>query len=81
MSPTNFIRTNPKVLRATLESGGENLIRGFANLLEDLNRGKGQLRIKMTNLESFNPGENVAATPGNVVFLTELMQLSQYVPT
>jgi len=81
MAPTNFALTNPKVLKETLESGGENLVKGLANLLEDLERGNGQLRVKMTDLEAFEPGKNVAATPGKVVYQTPLMQLIQYTPT
>lgn len=81
MSPTNFVITNPQVLRATLESGGENLVRGLSNMLDDLDRGKGKLRIKMTDMEAFKLGENVAATPGKVIYQTELMQLLQYDPS
>ncbi len=81
MAPTNFILTNPKVLKTTLESGGENLVKGLSNMLEDLKTGKGRLRIRMTDLEAFTPGENVAATPGKVVFQNELMQLIQYNPS
>ena len=46
MAPTNFVMTNPEVLRETLETGGENLIKGLQNLLEDLERGKGKLKIR-----------------------------------
>src|SRR3546814_6809753 len=53
MAPSNFVMTNPEVLRATLESGGENLVKGLNNLLDDLERGKGRLRIKMTDVEAF----------------------------
>ncbi len=81
MSPSNFVMTNPEVLRATLESGGENLVKGLQNLLEDLERGKGKLQIRMTDLDAFKVGENIAVTPGKVVFQTELMQLLQYTPT
>ncbi|HND97170.1 MAG TPA: class I poly(R)-hydroxyalkanoic acid synthase, partial [Plasticicumulans sp.] len=81
LAPTNFALTNPRVVKETLESGGENLIKGLANLLEDLDRGKGKLRVRMTDLEAFEPGKNVAATPGKVVFQTPLMQLIQYTPT
>jgi polyhydroxyalkanoate synthase len=81
MAPSNFVATNPEVLRATLESGGENLLRGLNNLLDDLGRGHGRLAIKMTDLEAFELGKNVAATPGKVIFQTELMQLIQYAPT
>ncbi|MFN3075400.1 MAG: PHA/PHB synthase family protein [Alphaproteobacteria bacterium] len=81
MAPTNFVMTNPEVLRATIESGGENLVRGLNNVLEDLERGKGQLRIRMTDLEAFKIGENIASTPGKVIYQNELMQLIQYTPT
>lgn len=81
MAPTNFVMTNPRVLNATFESGGENLVRGLRNMLHDLDRGKGQLRIKMTDLEAFELGKNVAVTPGKVVFQNDLFQLLQYDPT
>jgi len=81
MAPSNFIATNPEVLRATLETGGENLLRGLNNLLGDLTRGNGKLAITMTDLEAFALGENLALTPGKVVFQTELMQLIQYAPS
>ncbi len=81
MAPSNFVMTNPEVLRATLESGGENLVKGLHNLLDDLERGKGRLKIKMTDVEAFKLGENIAVTPGKVVFQNELMQLIQYAPS
>jgi polyhydroxyalkanoate synthase len=81
MAPSNFVATNPEVLRLTLETRGENLLRGLKNMLEDLERGKGRLAIKMTDLDAFEIGRNIATTPGKVVFQTDLMQLIQYVPT
>ncbi|CAA7612909.1 alpha/beta hydrolase [Magnetospirillum sp. UT-4] len=81
MAPSNFVMTNPEVLRATVESGGENLIKGLNNLLDDLERGKGQLSIRMTDYDAFKVGENIAVTPGKVVFQNDLMQLVQYTPT
>lgn len=81
LAPTNFPQTNPRVLKETLESGGENLLKGLEHMLEDMARGKGELRIRMTDLEAFKLGENVAVTPGKVVFQTPLMQLIQYTPT
>ncbi len=81
MSPSNFLLTNPEVLRKTAESGGENLIRGLNNLLADLERGKGQLRIKMTDADAFKLGENIAVSPGRVVYQNALMQLIQYKPS
>jgi polyhydroxyalkanoate synthase len=80
MSPSNFLMTNPEVLRRTAETGGENLLKGLNNLLGDLERGKGKLRIKMTDTEAFSVGENIGVSPGKVVFQNELMQLIQYTP-
>jgi polyhydroxyalkanoate synthase len=81
MSPSNFLLTNPEVLRKTAETGGENLIRGLNNLLSDLERGRGKLSIKMTDQDAFKLGENIAVSEGQVVFENELMQLIQYAPT
>jgi polyhydroxyalkanoate synthase len=81
MSPTNFLMTNPEVLRKTAETGGENLLKGLNNLLGDLERGKGHLRIKMTDTDAFKLGGNIGVTPGKVVFQNDLMQLLQYTPT
>jgi poly[(R)-3-hydroxyalkanoate] polymerase subunit PhaC len=81
MAPSNFAMTNPEVLRATIESRGENLVNGLKNLLDDLERGKGRLQISMTDPTAFKIGENVAASPGKVVYQNDLMQLIQYAPT
>lgn len=81
LAPSNFLLTNPEVLQATMESGGQNLLKGLDHLLHDLQRGGGQLKISMTDDEAFALGENVAITPGKVVFQNDLMQLIQYSPT
>jgi len=81
MSPSNFLLTNPEVLRKTAETGGENLLRGLNNLLSDLEQGKGKLRIKMTDMAAFKLGENIGVSPGKVVYQNDLMQLIQYTPT
>src|SRR3954465_6464655 len=81
MSPSNFLLTNPEVLRKTAETGGENLLRGLNNLLSDLERGRGKLTIKMTDMEAFKLGENIAVSPGKVVLQNEVMQLVQYSPS
>jgi polyhydroxyalkanoate synthase len=82
LSPTNFVLTNPEVLRETIDSGGRNLIRGLTNLLEDIERGNGRsIRIRMTDPSAFKLGENIANTRGKVVYQNELMQLLQYEPT
>jgi len=81
MAPSNFIMTNPEVLKATIESGGENLLKGLKNLLADLERGKGKLAISMTDYEAFKVGENIATTPGKVVYRNDMMELVQYSPS
>ena len=81
MAPSNFVLTNPEVLRTTIETGGENLVTGLKHVLDDLERGKGRLMIKMTDLDAFKVGENIAVTPGKVVYQNDLMQLVQYDPT
>ena len=81
VSPSNFIATNPKVLKATIDSKGENLIRGLDRLLDDLETGKGKLKISMTDAEAFTLGENIAASPGKVVYQNDLMQLLQFAPS
>jgi polyhydroxyalkanoate synthase subunit PhaC len=80
LSPSNFLMTNPQVLRETLNSGGQNLVRGLNNLLADIEKGGGELRISMTDESAFKLGKNVATTPGKVVFQNDLMQLIQYQP-
>ena len=81
MAPTNFVLTNPTVLQTTLDSGGDNLVKGLQNMLADLERGRGQLQITMTDLNAFKPGENIAVTPGKVIYQSELLQLIQYNPS
>ncbi|HZQ01701.1 MAG TPA: class I poly(R)-hydroxyalkanoic acid synthase [Reyranella sp.] len=80
MSPSNFAMTNPQVVKATMESKGENLVKGLQNLLTDLERGKGKLAIRQTDMNAFKVGENVATSPGKVVYQNKLMQLIQYAP-
>jgi polyhydroxyalkanoate synthase len=81
MAPSNFVMTNPEVLRKTVESGGENLVKGLENMLKDLERGKGQLRISMTDYDAFKVGKNIAVTPGKVIYQNDLIQVIQYNPT
>jgi polyhydroxyalkanoate synthase len=77
LSPSNFALTNPQVLRETLSSGGQNLLKGLNNLLSDMEKGG----ISMTDEKAFKLGKNVATTAGKVVFQNELMQLIQFEPT
>jgi polyhydroxyalkanoate synthase len=81
VAPTNFAATNPVVLKATTESRGENLIKGLRNLIADLERGGGRLSLRMSDPSAFRFGENIAISPGKVVFQNELMQLIQYAPS
>jgi poly[(R)-3-hydroxyalkanoate] polymerase subunit PhaC len=81
LSPSNFALTNPEVFHETVKTGGHNLVRGLHNMLDDIERGKGQLKISMTDPKAFELGVNIATTPGKVVYQTELMQLIQYEPT
>lgn len=81
MAPTNYPHTNPDVLKATLENKGENLISGLKNFVRDMEEGDGKLKIAMTDPNAFTLGENVATTPGKVVFQNRMLQLIQYTPT
>ncbi|MEM9168784.1 MAG: class I poly(R)-hydroxyalkanoic acid synthase [Pseudomonadota bacterium] len=81
IAPSNFAMLNPEVVEATIESKGENLLKGLKNLLEDLDRGHGALSIRQADLDHFKLGENVATTPGKVVFQNDIMQVIQYDPT
>ncbi len=81
VSPANFAATNPEVLKRVAETDGKSLIDGLEHLLEDLEKGKGQLKISMTDEAAFEVGRNVAATPGKVVFQNDMMQLIQYAPS
>jgi len=80
MSPTNFAHTNPQVLDRALETKGASLVDGLKNMLDDLEAGDGRLRIKMTDHEAFEPGKNIAVTPGKVVYQNRMFQLVQYSP-
>ncbi|NOJ40464.1 PHA/PHB synthase family protein [Bradyrhizobium australiense] len=81
ISPSNFVLTNPEVLRETLASNGDNLVRGMKMLAEDIEAGRGTLRIRQSDPSNLVVGVNMATTPGKVIFQNELMQLIQYTPT
>jgi polyhydroxyalkanoate synthase len=81
ISPSNFVLTNPEVLRATVASNGENLARGLKMLAEDIAAGKGTLKIRQSNPDNLVVGVNMATTPGKVIYQNEMMQLIQYSPT
>jgi polyhydroxyalkanoate synthase subunit PhaC len=81
IAPSNFVLTNPEVLRETLASNGDNLVRGMKMLTEDIEAGRGNLRIRQSDPSNLVVGVNMATTPGKVIFQNELMQLIQYTPT
>jgi polyhydroxyalkanoate synthase len=81
VSPSNFLATNPELLRQTLAENGENLVRGMKMLAEDVEAGGGELKIRQSDPTRFEVGVNLANTPGKVVFRNELIELIQYAPT
>lgn len=81
LAPSNFALTNPTVLRHAAETNGESLLKGLQHLFDDLERGRGELQISMTDDAAFRVGKNIAISPGKVVYQNELMQLLQYAPT
>ena len=80
-SPSNFVGTNPELLRATLAESGENLVRGLRMLAEDIEAGKGNVRMRQVDARGFQLGVNMATTPGKVMFRNDLIELIQYAPT
>jgi len=81
LSPSNFPLTNPEVLRETFKSNGENLVRGVANLIHDLEAPGELMKISQTDTRAFEVGRNLAVTPGKVVFQNDIFQLIQYAPS
>ncbi len=77
ISPTNMPFTNPQVIHETISSGGQNLVKGMEHLMRDIRAGQ----IKMTDTEAFEPGRNLALTPGEVVHRNKLIELIQYAPS
>jgi len=80
-SPSNFPMTNPEVVRETFASNAENLVKGMANLIHDMERSGDMLKISQTDTTAFEVGRNIAVTPGKVVFQNDVFQLLQYTPT
>jgi polyhydroxyalkanoate synthase subunit PhaC len=80
LAPTNFPLTNPEVMRLTLASAAENLALGLENLAGDIAKSGGELAIRLTDVTAFEVGDNIATTPGKVVYQNDLMQLIQYAP-
>jgi polyhydroxyalkanoate synthase len=78
LSPSNFVGTNPELLRMTLQESGENLVLGLKMMAEDIKAGKGNLRIRHVDARALQLGVNMANTPGKVIFRNELIELIQY---
>ncbi|ODN69809.1 class I poly(R)-hydroxyalkanoic acid synthase [Methylobrevis pamukkalensis] len=81
LSPSNFVLTNPELLRETLTSNGENLVRGLEMMAEDIQAGGGDLKIRQSDTTKFKVGENLALTPGSVIYENEICQIIQYAAT
>ena len=78
LSPTNFPATNPEVLRETASSNAQNLVKGMHMLAEDIEAGKGSLKIRQSDSSRFKIGENIANTPGKVIYQNDICQIIQY---
>ncbi|MEP3845284.1 MAG: class I poly(R)-hydroxyalkanoic acid synthase [Paracoccaceae bacterium] len=81
MSPTNFLATNPDALEKAVETEGASLIQGLENLISDLEANNGELVVRLADETAFQLGENVATTPGKVIFRNRMLELIQYTPT
>jgi len=81
LAPSNFVLTNPEILRETVAQSGDNLVRGMSMLAEDIEAGKGTLRIRQSDPANLTVGVNMATTPGKVIYQNDLIQLIQYTPT
>src|SRR4029079_5371872 len=81
LAPSNFALTNPEVFKETIATGGQNLVKGLNNLLDDIERGNGRLRISMTDAKAFELRVNIWSTAVHVVFRNALLELIQYEPT
>lgn len=80
-APSNFLLTNPEAIRTMIDTGGKSIMKGLQNLQRDLDPKTSQLSIMMSDPNAFTLGENIATTPGKVVYQNDLVQLIQYEPT
>ncbi len=80
-APTNFLGTNPDALEKAMATDGESLVRGLENLVHDVEAAEGNLQVQLADSEAFSIGQNIATTPGSVVFRNGLFELIQYTPT
>jgi polyhydroxyalkanoate synthase len=80
-APTNFLGTNPDALEKAVATDGESLVQGLENLVRDIEANNGNLAVTLANPQAFTVGENIATTPGSVVFRNHLFELIQYTST
>ncbi len=80
-APSNYLATNPELLKQTLEENGENLVRGLKALARDFEEGEGQLKLRQSDTSPFKLGENIATTPGAVIYRNDLFELIQFEAT
>jgi polyhydroxyalkanoate synthase len=80
-SPTNFLGTNPEALEKAVETDGESLVQGLENLVRDIESNQGDLLVTLADREAFHVGQNIATTPGEVVYRNRMLELIQYTPT
>ena len=80
-SPTNFLGTNPDALERAVETDGESLVKGLENLVADIEANSGDLLVTLADREAFHVGQNLATTPGAVVYRNKMFELIQYAPT
>ena len=80
-APTNFLGTNPDALEKAVATDGESLVQGLENLVRDIEANNGNLSVTLANPQAFTVGDNLATTPGSVVFRNHLFELIQYTPT
>ncbi len=81
ISPANFAFTNPQVFRETVATSGANLVKGMAQLAEDMAAGNGHLRLRHTDYSQFVIGQNIAVSPGKVIARSALCEVIQYAPS
>ena len=80
-APTNFLGTNPDALEKAVETDGESLVKGLENLVRDIEANQGDLLVTLADREAFHVGQNIATTPGAVVYRNKMLELIQYTPT
>ncbi len=80
MAPTNFLGTNPDALERAVATEGESLVKGLENLVADLEANDGEMVVRLADESAFTLGENIATTPGKVVYRNDMMELIQYAP-